>query len=363
MYEMYNELFFGEVLEKTGIKMAFKEFRSTGIYERYMLNVAQFSAAKNEAETRLMQDQVFDGGRMKSFDQFSKDVDNLDIVHIENEVHLRVEYETCRRNVVQGAVFSKYQEDADLYPYWVWRGRMDMRERPEHVEMEGQVFRIGDKASDQCFPPADWNCRCRGENVDDLYLQENGKFVNSPEQAAVLRDKHVAENFRYNAAIQGPMPNNHSYFEVNPNANANDHKTFGLEDLGGDVHLHTFAGRGLQYTMALIHEWRRTFHVDARHNIVFQNKDTYTNVRLSDTVISIISKHPRGLDQLPKTIAEPTEIWSAWENIKDQRVTLRNYILAGKVCYIVQTRDGLIANAFAVSRKQANKFRKGVILN
>ena len=52
----------------------------------------------------------------------------------------------------------------------------------------------------------------------------------------------------------------------------------------------------------------------------------------------------------------------SWEDSTNQNVVVRNYIKFGKSSFIVQTRDGVIIDAFAVSIRGANKFRKGLIL-
>lgn len=361
VYKKYQKYFFDQVLDNSNLKMAFGEFRDTGVYERYMQNIAQFSAAKNMAETRLMQSELFDGHKIKSFDKFHKDV--ADIVQVQQETWLRVEYETCRRNVVAGSAFATMQDNVEAFPYWIWEGRMDKRERPDHVAMEGKVFRIGDPNGDKCFPPADWNCRCRGVPIDDMYLQEKNFKVSTPAEAKRLMEENVAENFRYNPAIQGPMPKEHSYFDVFPNANHGDADTFGLENLGGPSrHAATLAGKRLQYIIEMVHDWRRDYHVDNRHNLVFQNKATFANVRLTDATITEIAKYPMGMEQLPKAIEHPTEIWGTWEDTSAQMVVLRTYILVGKTNYVVNTRDGKVVNAFAASSRQVNKLRKGVIL-
>lgn len=326
-----------------------------------MLNTAQFSAAKSASEARLLQDAVFDGSKIKSFGKFQKDAQ--EITDITQKTWLRVEYEACRRQAVSAAQFSEYQKNADLYPFWVYRGRMDSRERPEHVAMEGKVFRIGSPAGDKCFPPIDWNCRCEGDQVDADYLRDNNLTESTEAQAQEFLQGNVGDQFQYNAAQQGPMPNEHSYFDVFPNANFGDWNYFGLGE-EGETELSAFAsGTGLRYTIEIAAEWRRKYHRDGKANLIFQNKATLTNVRLGDLALHKISRHSKGMENLPRTIQRPTEIWSLWEDPENQRVVLRNYILYGKISYVVQTRDGDVYDAFAISRRQANKFRKGVILD
>ena len=345
-----------------GIKVVFEDFRDTSIFERYMLNTAQFSAAKSYSEAKLLQDAVFDGKRVRSYQEYEKAA--KEITDISQQTWLRTEYETCRSNVVQGAKFAQMQADADLYPYWIYKGRMDGRERPEHVAMENKIFRIGDPAGDACFPPNDWNCRCVGDPIDGRYLEDNGVRAQTDAEARDILNKDVAENFRYNAAVQGPLPNEHSYFDVFPSANHGSADMFGIHGFGdADKELTGLdSAHQMRYLMETVSQWRRQYHVDNKHNLVFQNKATYTNVRMSDATITKITRHARGFHNLPETIENPSEIWTGWEDEDTQRVPLRNYILFGRICYMVKTRNGMVSDAFAVSRSAVNKYRKGVII-
>lgn len=362
IYDRYAEIFFDNVIQNMGMGKAFGEFRDTGIFERYMLNTVQFSAAKSYSEGKLLQDAVFDGQRVRSYPEFERAAQ--DITDINQKTWLRVEYETSRRNAVSGSKFAQMQSDSDLYPYWIYRGRMDSKERPEHVALEGKIFRMGDPNGDKIYPPNGNNCRCDGDPVDEYYLKDNNVRYVTNDEAKQLLQSDVDESFRYNAAVQGPMPNEHSYFDVFPNAN---HGSAGLFDLGApgdaDRRLEGLdAAHNMRYLMETVSEWRKTYHVDQQHNIVFQNKATLANVRLSDGVISKILRHPHGFHNLPETIEHPSEIWATWEDVKDQRVVMRNYLLFGRLCYMVKTRDGQVTDALALSRGSINKYRKGLIL-
>lgn len=329
-----------------------------------MANTAQFSAAKNLSETQMMQQQVFrPDGVLKGYAEYSKDVNA--IVDIQQQTWLRVEYETCRRQAGAIEQFTRMQKDADLYPYWVYKGVMDSRERPEHVEMENRVFQIGDPDSDACFPPLDWNCRCKGEPIDGRYLEENGIRPATREQAAQYLKDNVDPQFRFNPAVQGPMPNDHSYFQVLPNANAGDAGLFGLppaKDQGGDKNLTGLSAKGMHYLVQTVHGWRNRYHTDTRGNIVFQNQELITNIRLNDSALHAISKHTRGFENIPDAVQKPSEVWTKWENVGNQRTVLRAYLLFGRTSYAVLTRDGQITDAFAFSNGSENKLRNGLII-
>lgn len=344
----------------------FKAFADTSLVERYLLNTAQFSAAKNQSETLMMQQQVFKpDGTIKSYPEYSKDV--VSAVNTQQEVWMRVEYETARRNAGAIEQFTRMQNDKDLYPYWVYKGVMDSRERPEHVEMEDRVFQIGDADSDSCFPPLDWNCRCKGEPVDGEYLQENGLKVQNPDQVRQALEDNVDPQFRFNPAVQGAMPNDHSYFQVMDSANSGNSGLFGLPpagELGGDKPLTSLGARKgtIHHLVEVTQGWRSTHHTDNRGNIVFQNRDTFANVRFGDSALHIIGKHPRGFENIPAAIQKPDELWSKWENVGEQRVVLRAYLLFGRTSYAVLTRDGQVTDAFAFSNGSENKLRNGLII-
>jgi len=151
-------------------------------------------------------------------------------VDVQNQTWLRVEYEACRRQAVSAQQFTDMQADKDIYPYWVYKGMMDDRERPEHVELEGLVFLIGDDYGDSIFPPIDWNCRCTGESVDGRYLDENNLNVTSSEDAKKYLETNVGEQFAYNAAKDGMMPSTGAYFDAVSSANALDAEDFDLPE-------------------------------------------------------------------------------------------------------------------------------------
>ena len=350
------------MIENSGIRVTFDAFRDTKTAERFLLNTAQFSAAKSAAEAKMMQTQLFDqDGKLKGFDRYSKDVQS--VIDVQQQTWLRVEYETCRRETIAGDKFQRMRDDSDLYPYWVYRGVMDSRERPEHVELEGRVFQIGDPDSDACFPPNDWNCRCKGDPVDGRYLDQNKVSPTGPGEAKALLSKYVDPQFQYNPA-NGPMPDDHSYFQTFPNANSGNAGLFGAPppDEDGRELTGLAAAKGMTHFVNVISRWQRDYHVDNRHNLVFQNKKTLTNVRLSTGILHEISKHSRGFQNIPQAIISPTEIWSKWEDPGEQRRVLRAYILMGRISYVVMTLDGQVLDAFAVPNKAINKYRTGVIL-
>jgi len=112
----------------------------------------------------------------------------------------------------------------------------------------------------------------------------------------------------------------------------------------------------------IVDTWREKYHTDTKGNIIFQNKETLSNIFFNNHSFNLI-KNRRGLDNLPETLTNPSEIWSYWDDPKKQIVTMRNYILFGSnISYICQTKDGKVINAFGVTASLVNRYRKGLIL-
>lgn len=364
VFEQYKDAFIENLIKGTTIVADFEAYKDTALTERHILNVVQFSAAKTVTEGKLMQAAIYKpNGTVRDFNTFEKECRK--ITTISNEIWLRVELESHKRQVVMGEQFSRMVADKEYYPYWIWVGRMDGRERQEHVEMEKKVFRIGDPAGDKCYPPADFNCRCDGEAVDDDYLRENGLAVLTGAEALKHLEENISEPFRMNPAIDGTMPRAGSYFEAIKSANDLNYQTFGLNSAGG----HTTGEQtgltallGLHNLIQITEEWRKKEGTNNKGDIIFQCKELYSNVRFTTSSLNSIHKHPVGFTNIPDTIKHPAEVWSYWEDAKDQHVVIRNYIRFYKSAYIVKTRDGVIVDAFSVSCKQADKYRIGIIL-
>lgn len=227
IYAAYNAMFFEEMVANTSINATYEIFEDTAWFERYLLNTSQFSAAKDISESKALQKLVFESESFKDFKEKAQE-----IVDINNDQWLRVEMDACKRSSVMGEQWRKMEETKDIYPYWVYRGRMDSRERPEHVALEGKIFRIGDVYGDMVYPPSDWNCRCVSELVNDRTLREENKTVSKGSDYWDKNDPktgkpYVDPDFRFNPGKQ-TMPNDSSYFQVFKSANKGNVNLFDL---------------------------------------------------------------------------------------------------------------------------------------
>jgi uncharacterized protein with gpF-like domain len=361
LYGQYKKKLFFNIVDKTPIVADFEAFRDTSIYERYMLNTAQFSAAKSVAENKLLKEQLYgENGVIKGFSEFKKDAKAT--VNLVNETWFRTEYDTAKNQSVSCEQFRQMRSDKDLYPYWEYLHTHSQHPREDHLKLVGLVFRIGDPEGDKCHPTNGFNCACGSEVLDDLDLQDRGLRVLTNAESKDYLEKEIDPQFRFNSADQGILPKEgHSYFQALKSANSANYKTFGLEKATGDNELEGMAAKGMHHLLNILHDWKAKYHTNKEGDLMFQNSDTYSNVILTDNIIHVIEKHSRGFENIPNAITNPDEIWSYWGD-DSQLIPIRNYILFGKTCYIVQTKNGKITDAFSVTKSASNNYRKGVLL-
>lgn len=308
----------------------------------------------------MIQSEVFDENHnIRTFPKFKEKAEQ--VAETINDNWLRVEYEAARRGCVASEQYRRMYDDRDLYPYWQYRGRMDAREREEHRELEGLIFRIGDPEGDKCMPQNGWNCRCEAESVDDDYLIENGLKPIGPDRLKEVLNNNVNEQFRH-SPIDGILPKTGSYFELMPNANYGSPEMFGLPDPKKTKKLDGLAAKGTHHLAEIVDEWKREYHVDKNGDLVFQNTKLFSNVRFTAKSLHTIQKHSRGFDNIPETVMNPDEVWGTWDDPKKQLKSVRNYIIFGSTSFVVQTVAGEITDAFAVNNRSLTKYRKGVII-
>lgn len=321
-----------------------------------MLNAAQFSAAKNDAEVNmLIQSTVFDENNVrKGYSEFKADA--KEITDIFNETWLRTEYDTSIKQAVAGEQFRSYRADSDLYPYWRYLRTISQNPRPDHLLLVGNIYKIGDPEGDQVFPPNGFLCGCGSEQLSDMDMDESGLKARTNDEAKEDLEREVAPQFRFNAADQGILPKeSHSYFEVLPNANAANGELFNIS--GSAQNRTNLSAKGLHNILHQLHQWKLDYHSDVKGNITFQNKELYTNVIFNHKSFKAIQHNSAGFEQLADTIISPNEVWSIWVDADKQTDTKRVYI---KENYCVFTTNGIITNGYLVDN--VARFRKGVII-
>lgn len=344
VYKAYKDSFIQTIIDHYPVKTDFDLFKSTAIYERYMLNAAQFSAAKSLSESKMIQSLLYRDGKRQDYSSFKAEA--KEVTDVFNETWLRTEYDSSVRNAVAGEQFRRYRDDQSAYPYWEYLLTTSLHPRDEHLRLVGKIFQIGDPEGDLVFPPDGWNCGCGSRQVSDLEGRELAKGSDYIDD--------VDPQFRFNPADSGILPkNSHSYHEALATANEANGHTFGVSSKSGKT---TLAAKGMHMMLDKWHDWHHEYHSD-HNSITFQNQETYANVILTQKAFNEIKNHPQGFEQLADTIGKPQEIWSNWVNASEQKAVNRVYI---KDNYCVWTTDGVITDARQML--DVNSARKGVLI-
>lgn len=88
-------------------------------------------------------------------------------------------YEQNIQTIYSTGRYRSQMDNVASRPFWEYIAVMDVRTRPSHAALNGQVFRADDPFWSSFYPPIDWRCRCRVRAHDDANLKELGLNVDS----------------------------------------------------------------------------------------------------------------------------------------------------------------------------------------
>jgi len=355
MYQSYSKAFFDTMTKGISIEKSFSELTNTDWWEQYMANMFQFSAAKNIAEMRMMQELVFDENHnRKSFSQFRKDIQPiLDKFNSPNQ-WLRVEYDCCVRGAIFAEEWQQIWQDRDLFPYAIYRTREDPKVRPEHAILNRLKFRIDDVNAQKMYGLNDWNCRCWWETTDNdknvLDETESKEWLNKKINISKNPFKTklvdcIPPEFRYNCGIEGIFSKKASYFKLLENVNSSNYSIFAANDNN--------------YTRLEYKHKPNSNEFHKGKDLIFQNKKFFLNVRLDNNIYKKLSKKANILENLRNAIAQPDEIWGRWKDEVEQKTVLINYIKQFDDYYfIIETDKSYIQNAYFLQHSDSLNLRR-----
>lgn len=339
--QIYNDAFFeAEYKNITNWAEAYVNDIPTSLYERYILNYTQFSAAKTLTEAKELQKLVFDNdGKVKPIGRFINEANEYKKQI--SDTWLRVEYDNATGNAVMADKWQQIEEDKDIYPYWKYQTMHDSRVRHDHAELDGKVFEIGDPFGDSIVPRNDWNCRCRAVSVD------HGK-PQTKAQSKELLDKYVNEQFRFNPAKQGMFPKKDCPYIDNLKAAGNKIQYTSLSAMGAIL-------PPLADVANQLHNWQHD-----KKKIVFKNDRLKLNVFLNPNMMDKIRINaPSNYGKIDKAIMYPNEIWGTWLN-KEQTETRFYFILFSHVNLVVSVEGGGITKVEDMVQSKYNRLSKGL---
>lgn len=175
-------------------------------------NTFIFSGFKTYQQLRevsgLLKDE--DGG-FKSFEAFSRDIQQLNDRY--NKNYLRAEYNYATQSTQMAVKWHDFVADGDDY-LLQYRTSGDDRVRAEHAALHGVTLPIGDAFWDEYLPPLDWGCRCTVVQVPrDKYQQSDPDEAKALGEAATAGPKKKI--FRFNPGkTMKIFPPKHPYYKV-----------------------------------------------------------------------------------------------------------------------------------------------------
>lgn len=84
-----------------------------------------------------------------------------------NSNHLETVFHTNLNTSYAVGQLEQAESMSDRFPLWRYSAIKDGRTRPDHLALDGQIFRTGEGP----YPPIDYNCRCTGIHLHISQVQ------------------------------------------------------------------------------------------------------------------------------------------------------------------------------------------------
>lgn len=123
-------------------------------------NIYKFSAAKSHTMLREINELLYDGDRLKSFEEFKKSVEQSKIGENYKEHWLEAEYRTAVQSGYMAAKWASIEANKALFPNLKYKTQGDDRVRKEHDQLDGIIAPIDSPFWSKYYPPNGWRCRC-----------------------------------------------------------------------------------------------------------------------------------------------------------------------------------------------------------
>ena len=164
-------------------------------------NLYRFSGAKTYAMQLEIQSKMHEGGKLRPYADFEKDV--LAINEKYNRNYLQAEWQTARQGAHHARKWEEFQANKDLFPNLKYKTAGDDRVRKEHDKLADIVKSIDDPFWDSYYPPNGWRCRC--------YVVQTAE----PASKETPQDDSIKPEFRVNVGKNNAlMSEKHPYFSI-----------------------------------------------------------------------------------------------------------------------------------------------------
>ncbi len=346
MVAAYTKAFYDIITKNMPVvRKSFDKNVVSTTWERYLLNMVQFTAAKNRLEISELKSVLYDTKKIKKeIEQF-----RIDAKPILSKFGGRLSYFDAECDLAySGAVAAnEWQDiwsDRGNYPYFKIITAKDEKVCSTCGALDGLIISITSTEGQKLYVPQHYRCRCKAIKYNE------GSPIGEKEIKKYLRLK--PDNFQRNVGINGIFPNENTYFDKFNSANEFNFSFFGA-DRGDVCKLNTATYTDYQCKLAL-NEWKKD-----NADIIFSNHDWMLNIRLSQKSLEKISKKTRGFQNIKNAIENPSEIWMRWANDDLQDIVLTNYVLHDKnYSYIVETKAGEIIDAYFRTHTDSKRLRQ-----
>ncbi len=95
---------------------------------------------------------------------------------------LKTIYRVNTQTAYMAGRYRQQLANSDDRPYWMYVAIQDSSTRPEHVRLNGKVFRFDDPIWRVIYPPNGWNCRCRVRALTAAQVKRMGLTVEDGSQ-------------------------------------------------------------------------------------------------------------------------------------------------------------------------------------
>lgn len=133
------------------------------LLEHFKYNVAIFSGAKTHQNVVDMSAEIFVDGKKQSFSDFKQSA--AQIFKTYNESWLKTEFNMANNQAIQGRKWLEIQANKDIFPNLKYVTIGDERVREDHAILDGTVRPVDDPFWRRFYPPNDWGCRCKVEQM------------------------------------------------------------------------------------------------------------------------------------------------------------------------------------------------------
>lgn len=171
------------------------EFYDKDLADALKINVARFSAFKEDSFNRVLSNLISKSGSLPTWKEFREEA--MKVSDYYNSRWLEAEYHQTVASANMAGKWKEYQRTKDLYPNLKYLTVGDDRVRDQHREWEGLVLPIDHPFWKLNWPPNDWGCRCdvirTSEPVSAVVpkFPTQGKFKNNPGITGHIFDENL----------------------------------------------------------------------------------------------------------------------------------------------------------------------------